>query len=258
MSVFPTLPADYESWIFARGTALARRDLAPALREVLKLGSLYGWAAVQPGRESFTGRGAAYGVSLGGLPVVVRHARRGGALAGLLKDRYLGAPRFLAEITIGARLAGAGIQTPPVVAAACYPAGFGHRADVATARIPGRDLAAIFFGDAPPVDRARGDILRAVGSAVRRLHDADFIHPDLQLRNILVVEDAVPGPPRPSPTIFLLDVDTCRTVRHEDATSRKWNLNRFHRSWDKHNRLLGARLTEADRAAFLAGYRDRA
>ena len=247
MRVFPTLPPDYETWTFARGTALARTDLAAAARTALKLGSLYAWAAEQPGREVFRGRGETYGVTLGGLPVVVRHARRGGALAGVLKDRYLGEPRFLREIEMGARLTSAGLHTPPVVAAACYDAGIGHRADVATARVQGRDLAAIFFGDSAPAGEIRISILRAVGATVRKLHDAGFIHPDLQLRNILLGED-------PATTVWLLDVDTCRTVRPEDHTTRKWNVNRFHRSWDKHNRQLGAKLTDVDRAEFTAGY----
>ena len=259
MRVFPTLPPDYETWTFARGTALARGDLAAAVRTLLKHATLYEWAAGQAERTTFRGRGETYGVTLGGLPVVVRHARRGGALAGLLKDRYLGEPRFLHEIEMGALLTSAGLHTPPVVAAACYDAGLGHRADVATARIDGQDLASIFFGEAAPADPERGNILHAVGATVRRLHDAGFIHPDLQLRNILVGPlNAVPDRPRPSPTIFLLDVDTCRTIRPDDHTSRKWNVNRFHRSWDKHNRQLGTKLTEDDRGAFTAGYMDGA
>jgi 3-deoxy-D-manno-octulosonic acid kinase len=182
--------------------------------------------------------------------VVVRHARRGGMLAPLLRDVYLGSPRFLREIAMSRHLAQAGIPTPEVVAGVMYPAGMGHRADVATSRVDGRDLAEIFFGAQQPAGERREAILHAVGGTVRRLHNAGLIHPDLQLRNVLV-ED----PPRPSPTIFLLDVDTCRAIPKGDDASRRWNLARFARSWEKFNRQSGVRLTEDDRAAFAAGYR---
>ncbi len=257
MGVFPALPPEYETFIFAGGAALARRDAADAVRAALEAGTLYAWAARQSGREAFAGRGTAYGVTLGPARIVVRHSRRGGALAGLLRDRFLGPPRFLREVAMAHHLARAGIATPAVVAAVMYPATIGHRADVATGRVDGRDLGEIFFGDAPPDGTARAAILRAVGAMVRRLHDSGFVHPDLQLRNVLV---ATPGTaPQPhGPTVWLLDVDTCRAVRPGDTATRRRNLARFARSWEKFNRLRGPRLTDADRTAFSSGYADRA
>jgi len=75
----PALPPDFETWTFAGGSSAARRDVAGAVREALAAsGSLYRWAAAQPGRREFTGRGAAFGVTLGGQSAVVRHVRHGG------------------------------------------------------------------------------------------------------------------------------------------------------------------------------------
>lgn len=245
--------------MYAGGVAVSRRDASPALRDALRGGTLYQWAAGQTGREQFVGRGAVYGVTLGQQRVVVRHARRGGALAPLLQDRYLGSPRFLREIAMARHLASAGIPTPAVVAGVMYPTTFGHRADVATERVPGKDLAAIFFGDDPPAGQARREMLHAVGAMVRKLHDGGLIHPDLQLRNVLIADPSpsLPSPPHPSPTVWLLDVDTCRPAPKGDLEIRRWNLARFARSWEKFNRLKGPRLTDDDRTAFAAGYGTR-
>lgn len=248
MALSAALPPDYETWEIGAARAVVRRDVASAVRAALEQrGSLYDWAARQPAREAFAGRGAAYGVALGGVAAVVRHARRGGLLGPLLGDRYAGAPRYLTELAWSRRLAGAGIPTPPFLAGITYPAGLTHRADVATGRITGRDLAGLFFGDVPPGPDARDATWRAVGRLVRSLHDAGWVHPDLQLRNVLVG-----GTP---PQAWLLDVESCRDAA--GATARHRNLERFYRSWAKWNRLHGPRLGDRDRAAFAGGYAGR-
>ena len=228
---------------------VARADVAAAVRAALEeSATLFAWAAARPGREVFHGRGEAYGVSLGAVRAVVRHARRGGLLGPLLGDRYTGRPRFLREIEVAAALGEADIATPPVLAGVAYAGPLWHRADVATERVAGRDLAAILFGESPPRGPARTEMLREVGRLVRRLHEAGFVHPDLQLRNVLIETGSA------GPKAWLLDVDTCRLLAPGDAQGRQANLARFERSWEKWNRLEGPRLTAEDRGAFEAGY----
>ena len=237
--------SEYESFTFPGGAATARRDVAAAVRAALgSHDSLYAWAAARPERDLFMGRGEAYGVALGPARAVVRHARRGGLFGPVLRDLFTGPPRFRREIVMAERLAEAGVPTPAVLAGVVYPAGPLHRADVATERVEGADLAALVFGPESPDGAAREAIFRAVGALVRRLHVAGFVHPDLQLRNVLVTP-----PPRRA---VLLDVDTCRAGA--DAATRRANLARFYRSWDKWNRLRGPRLTDRDRLAFEEGY----
>jgi len=246
----PALPPDFETWTFEGGTAAARRDVAAAVRQALAgSATLYRWAAAQPGRRVFLGRGEAYGVSLGGAPAVVRHARHGGLLAPLLGDLYIGAPRFYREAALARRLAEGGVRTPDVLAGVRYRAGPAHRADVATAQAAGVDLVELFYGERPPSGDARAAALAAIGRLVRRLHDLGFIHPDLQLRNLLV--RAAAGREADA---WLLDVDTCRPMRANGDAERARNLERFYRSWAKWNGLRGPRLTDADRAVFSAAY----
>ena len=243
----PLLPPDYEAWSLGAGGAVARRDVAGAVRAALaERGTLYAWASGQSGRTTYTGRGAAYGVSLGGIPSVVRHARRGGyVIAPVLGDRFLGTPRFLRELQWSHRLLALGVPTPAFLAGAWYRSGPIHRADVATERVDGADLAALLF-DGPPLPAdERHAVLAAVARLVRRLHDAGVVHPDLQLRNVLV------GRGTAGPVAALLDVDTCRRAGPRAAAR---NLRRFFRSWKKWNRQRDPRLDQDDRAVFEAAY----
>jgi 3-deoxy-D-manno-octulosonic acid kinase len=250
LAVPAALPPDYDTWTFDGGYAAARRDVAAAVRHAVETqGSLYRWAQRQSGRAVFHGRGEAYGVDLGGVPAVVRHARRGGAVARLSEDWFLGPPRFLREIPTARELAGSGVATPDVLAGVAYAAGLGTRADVATARADGRDLATVLFGDAPPAGAERAALLAAVGRLVRRLHDAGYVHPDLQLRNLLVTAGA-----HAEPVVMLLDVDTCRRFVRTREAARRANLARLFRSWEKWNRAHGANISAPDRGAFEAGY----
>lgn len=244
------LPEGYESWTFDGGYCIARTEVRRAVADaVARHGSLYRWAELAPDREDFSGRGAAYGVTLGGERAVVRHARRGGVPSFFSDDWFLGAPRFLTEVAMSRAMSDIGVATPAVLAGVAYRAGIGYRADVATSRVKGLDLATLFFGPGPPESARRTAIIGAVAVLIRRLHDSGFLHPDLQLRNILMEE--VTG----RPAAWLLDVDTCRRFSPHDISSRRANLARFYRSWDKWNRQEGERLLAADRAAFEDAYR---
>jgi hypothetical protein len=253
------LPPQYLTWTFPRGLAVARREVRAAVEAALaEAGSLYVWAASRPDREVFSGRGEAYGVLLGGTSAVVRHARRGGRTARLWRDWYWGTPRLYREIEMSRRLADAGVMTPAVLAGVVYRAPIGHRADVATGRVRGVDLATLFFGQEPPAGAARRRVWLAVGRLVRRLHDAGLVHHDLQLRNVLIDASGLSAPTSGAggeslPDAHLLDVDTVEAAGRI-LWGRGWNLDRFYRSWEKWNRTRGERLSEDDRAAFEAAY----
>jgi 3-deoxy-D-manno-octulosonic acid kinase len=255
------LPPEYVSWTFPRGLAVARGDLRAAVEAALaQSGSLYRWAASRPGHEVFSGRGETYGVELGGVAAVVRHARRGGYVMRVWGDIYWGAPRVYREIQMSRRLAEVGVSTPAVLAGVVYRALIWHRADVATSRVAGLDLATLLFGPEPPRGTARERVWFAVGRLVRRLHDAGFSHPDLQLRNVLVNVgggSAAATAPGGLSEAHLLDVETVEPIGRSQLARRR-NLARFYRSWEKWNRRRGARLTADDRAAFEAAYSEAA
>lgn len=256
MARAPSLPADYVAWSDDGGFAAARHDVVTAIKEALKSApTLYAWAAAQRSRDEFQGRGTTFGVTLGGVRAVVRHARRGGFVRHFTADHFLGRrPRFVREIALARRLAGKGIATAPVLAGIAYPTLLGHTADVATERLDGTDLAALIFGQDPPTGEARTAALTAVGRLVRRLHKAGFVHRDLQLKNVLILRGTGRRGDGESGQAALLDVDTCVEKSPRDHAAHLANIRRFLRSWEKWNRLEGERLTADDRRLFLAAY----
>jgi 3-deoxy-D-manno-octulosonic acid kinase len=181
---------------------------------------------------------------------VVRHYVRGGAIAGLLGDRYLrvGPRRPYAELWTSARARARGIDTPAVAAVAIYTRGPFYRGDIATELVPdAADLAEISSG---PSRRSEAERLRAweaAGRLVRAIGQAGLIHADLNVRNILIAwRDGLPR-------AHLLDLDRCRIVRRvspRDLAAMVRRLYRSARKLESHDLTLQAELD-----AFRAGLR---
>ena len=136
------VPGGYERQLHPHAVAVARSDIAAAIRQALiapngKHTTLHEFAAAQAGARALRGRATAYAVALaGGLRVVVRHNRHGGLLASLTGDRFIAPTRAPQELAISLELVRRGVPTPAVVAYALYPPGaLLQRSDVATEEI---------------------------------------------------------------------------------------------------------------------------
>lgn len=252
--------------------------MAEVLAHVRQHGTLYDAAAARPDAETFTGRGAAYRMTLAEGDCVVRHYRRGGAVAHVLHDEYLraGEPRPLRELHASIAARARGVATPEVLAAIVYLAGPLYRADLATRFVAdSRDLASVLFGSAidqprrnprthEPAQRESRErssasherssepiriaAWRATGVLLRSVFAAGIEHADLNLRNILLSGAAE------SPRALLLDLD--RAMVHEPPVGhavRAAMLARLHRSRLKLESLAGERSGAAEIAAFDAG-----
>jgi Lipopolysaccharide kinase (Kdo/WaaP) family len=217
--------------------------LEAPLRAALGSGTFYDYAARHPEARSLAGRGVAYAVPLPGnvALVVVRRSRHGGLLAPLTGDRFFGRTRAPHELAMSAALVGLGVPTPEFVGYATYPAGpFRRRADVLTREIPySRDLAAAL---ASPEAGLRRQAIGAAARLLASLAAASVQHPDLNLKNILLVP--APGGDL---TAMVIDVDRVRlTSRHAAAAA---NLRRLLRSGRKWRARTGLRFDEsAERA----------
>jgi len=223
------MPPGYATADAGGASVVARAEVLDAVLEAVRAaGSLYTYAAAHPEAKALRGRGAAYRCPAPGGAWVVRHYRRGGAVAGLLGDRYLraGTPRPLRELHASHAARRRGVPTPAVQAVVVHPAGLFYRADIATLAVPeARDLADATFGAAPlPGDELTG-AWRAAGGLLRHAFLAGFQHPDLNLMNVLVEGG------RAEPRAWLIDLD--RAVVLEDALPerrRERVVARFHRS----------------------------
>jgi 3-deoxy-D-manno-octulosonic acid kinase len=182
---------------------------AAAVDAVLASGeTLHGWAARTPNAKPLRGRDVAYATVLDGAPVVVRHSRHGGVLAPITRDFFLAPTRAPHELDVAIRLRAAGVPTPEIVAYATYTVIPGiERADVVTREIAGHELAS--------PQEAEG-LLAA-------LRDAGAVHPDLNMRNVLV----------DGATAYVLDIDTVYFLRADDHRIDQRNRARLMRSAQK-------------------------
>lgn len=196
-------------------------------------------------RSTDLGRGSSWFISTGTASWVLRHYRRGGALAArLLKDRYLwtgeARVRAFAEWRLLALMTARLLPVPQPIAARYRREGLSYRCDLLMGCIP----------DAMPVSRrlAGGvlapDLWSAVGATIARFHAAGVCHADLNAHNILVDRRG---------TVSFIDFDRGR-IRARGAWQQA-NLRRLRRSLLKISAGLPAgRFTAGNWAELLAGY----
>jgi len=233
-------PDGYERSTIGDAVVVARvAALAGFRTALLAAPTLHDWAASVPGAEPFQGRTTAWGVRLpgGAIDVVVRHGRRGGFLANVRGDRFVWPGRAPWELETSIRLQDAGVRTPDVVGFAIYPAGPGFcRSDVVTRRLPVGAEFPVAWARAD--ERARDEILVAVGTLLRDLRSAGARHADLNAKNVYLARDAGRW------HAWVLDVDRVRFGLRDDADIGEQNLARLDRSVRKLRGRSG--LTVAD------------
>jgi hypothetical protein len=154
--------------------------------------TLHDWAlehAAPRAEGPLTGRGVVPVVAIppSGTPHAVRHLQRGGWLAPLLGDRFLGSarirlPRAFRELQVSEACRAMGIPTPPVRVAALYRAGGVHRGDLVTE----------YLTDSVPLptllrDQAEAAVeaMRRSGVLLRTLAQHGVHHPDLNIKNLI-------------------------------------------------------------------------
>lgn len=244
----------------------AREEARPILEAwIAAHGTLHEAAALHPGAGKLQGRGRVFVVSPDAVgeadrpPVlrrgrwVVRHYQRGGAVASALGDRYFraGMPRPLREYRLLRTLEARGIPVPRAIGAAVYPAGAFYRGDLVTEWVhDSTDLAAVLFHPEPPVAAAFDPIgaSEAAGQLVRSLHAVGLIHPDLNLKNILVTAGDA------GPRAVVIDLDRARLGGSVSRPARRRMLRRFERSLRKWEVATGRRAPAGSLAAFRRGY----
>lgn len=266
----PDSRTELQRWLDGSGTLLRAAERHPEAETLRGRGLVYVVPRPDPGAGS---GGAAAGK---GERWVVRHYHRGGAVASLLGDLYVrvGTPRPIREFAAGKALAAAGVPTPRVIGAAVYPAGPFYRGDLVTQWVAGsRDLGAVLFagGQVPgggadggkralaesaeaagPEEEHSRRAMRAAGELLRLAHERGLEHPDLNVKNILVVDrpDGVEA--------MVLDLDRARVrAGAVGAARRRRMIQRFWRSVRKWEARTGQGVAPELRAAFEAGYAGR-
>ena len=229
---------------------IARRDCAEAIGRG-EADALFGRRPGGPARPG-TGRGPMDRFSLAGRPAIGKRALHGGLLGPLLGRLYLGSRRAVDQVRTAVRLERAGVATPEVLAVGSARAFGPFRAQaIVSRRLQGaQNLYELAAG--APARRRRRDVLLLCADLLRRLHDAGFVHADLNVSN-LVLERGPEGE-----TLHVVDLDRGRFHTFVPPKERLGNLARLLRSYEKWI-ASGLRLSRREEIRFLRCYggRDR-
>ena len=193
------------------------------------------------------GRGHAVFFDYHGKAMVIKHYQRGGKMALLLDDKYIGSScsrsRSFREWRLLRQMRAMDLPVPEAVAASCVRYGLYHRADLVTRQIENVVTLADHLLDAT-FDHAGW---YAIGACIRRFHDASVYHADLNARNILLDVK--------SDTVYLIDFDK-GGIRHLGDAWKAANLARLQRSLQKFNSLNAVfHFNQGDWNVLLEGYK---
>ncbi len=227
-----TLPAYFE--------ALAQRLAAHQ--------TLYDWAAEAPQARALQGRGVVYVAKLDecDATVVVRHSWHGGVFAPVTGDRFFSPTRAPREAAANVFLRAQGVPTPELIGYALYPAGPGlRRVDVVSRFVPNAwDFGAVLSGTAPKIERDAA--CGAIVPLLAQLAAIGAVHPDLNVKNILLVRDE-----SQALRAWVLDTDVVSFRATAAASVMALNLRRLTRSIRKWHDRRELPLDAAWLAAFV-------
>lgn len=166
------------------------------------------------------GRGEAIFYQHGELQLVLKHYHRGGMVASVMGDRYIGFKpentRSFREWRLLRTMQRFKLPVPvPVAASVIKTRAFSYRADLVTQTLPGTlTLADYLFENR--LDDARW---RQLGKTLSSFHEKNIYHADLNARNILLDDEK----------FYLIDFDK-GMVRYVGNAWKASNLARLQRS----------------------------
>ena len=152
---------------------------------------------------------------------LIREYRRGGFVRHFMTKSYLFDNRPLHEIEVHCAAYRSGVAVPMPLGAYWERRGPIYRGAIAVARIEAVHLLDYLSRGGEGKEEA----LQRCGAALRQMHDAGFIHADLQIRNILMADE---GP-------YIIDLDKARQRTRVSPSAREINLVRLRRSFKKNH-----------------------
>lgn len=200
---------------------------------------------------SAKGRGTTYFLQtqdLFGVNCALRHYYRGGLWGKFNKDHYrfstLAETRSFAEFYLLQRLYEADFPVPKPIGARVKKGKLGicYQADILTEKIENaQDLTALLQKEILPEET-----WQQIGRLIRKLHDSQICHTDLNAHNILIQQT------EQGQKCWLLDFDKCGEKSGDFWKTE--NLNRLHRSFLKEKARMHIQFTEQNWKALTEAY----
>lgn len=192
---------------------------------------------------SAQGRGTTWFVQLASLQGALRHYRRGGLFGKIISDSYLFTgyqkTRSVAEFHLLNHLRDKGVNVPAPIAARVQKRGLCYQADLLSEKIPNAaDLVDLLQKRALSKQE-----YTQIGEAIKKLHDAQVNHTDLNIHNILLDADS---------KVWIIDFDKCYQQSGDGWKAN--NLQRLLRSFNKELNKRHILWESSDWASLLVGY----
>ena len=177
---------------------------------------------------------------------MLKHYYRGGAVASILKDRYLGfsiiKSRAFREFRLLKKMNELGLPVPVAVAAHVDKGMLFYRADLITEELKQAKTLSDVLSNSVLTD----ENWQKIGYCIKRFHQHDIYHADLNARNILLLANL---------EIYLIDFDNSY-IRLNSSAWKMANLSRLKRSLLKFkNNTDGFNFNEDNWLALLDGYK---
>ena len=208
-----------------RGRWLARRECAQAI-ERGEADFLFEPGAGPPPRAG-SGRAAVVRFTLAARAAIGKRPVHGGLLGPLLGGLYAGMGRLVDQLRCAETLRTAGVETPEVLAVGSMRV-FGplHAHAIVTRELRGaQNLLEAAAG--APAARVRRRLLVECADVLRRMHDAGFLHADLNVANLVLEQgDGMR-------VLNVVDLDRGRFRARLSPRERLGSLARLLRSYEK-------------------------
>jgi hypothetical protein len=212
---------NFSTFKLGRRELVIHRDIAPQAAEILqKLDALA--LASEAGAGN---RKSAFRMQLDGLELYARRGRRGGLIASILSDVYVGiAPRPLNELAVNVEAMKRGIPVAEPMGAMIEWIGPAlYRGFFLTRAMRGMTLWQFVKTDDDPT--VRNHVLAQARAAIDAMQAKGVFHADLNLHNLLVTQS------RDSFTVIIIDLDKARLFDTPlSAAMRRTNAARLLRS----------------------------
>jgi len=193
------------------------------------------------------GRAPVVYFSQGEKSFVLKHYYRGGAVASILKDRYLGfsviKSRAFREFRLLKKMNVLGLPVPVAVAAHVDKGMLSYRADLITEELKQVETLSDVLSNSVLGD----EDWQKIGRCIKRFHQHDIYHADLNARNILFAK---------SREIYLIDFDNSY-IRLGADSWKMANLSRLKRSLLKFRKnIADFNFINDNWVALLNGYKE--